>query len=104
VRHRGKYIDVPISASRAFVFDGATRTTTLRQFVEALERFELAALDGFLRRGDFSRWIRHVFGDHPLATELEGLERQYRLEGAADTIADMTRAIRSRYSVDGREV
>jgi hydroxymethylpyrimidine pyrophosphatase-like HAD family hydrolase len=100
VRHRGKYTDVPISASRAFVFDDGTRTTTLRQLVEALERLDPAALDPFLRRGDFSRWIRHVFGDHPLATELEELESRYRMSDGTDTIADITRAIRSRYSVD----
>jgi hydroxymethylpyrimidine pyrophosphatase-like HAD family hydrolase len=103
VRHRGKYADVPISAGRAFVFDDGTRTTTLRQFVEALERPDPTALEGFLCRRDFSRWIRHVFGDHSLASELEGLESRYRLSGVSDTIADVTRAIRSRYSVDASE-
>ena len=103
VRHRGKYIDVPISAGRAFVFDDGTRATTLRQFVEAIERFDAAALDGFLHRGDCSRWIRHVFGDYPLAAELEQFEGRYRVSGAPEIIAEMARAIRGRYSVDGSE-
>jgi hypothetical protein len=100
VRHRGKYIDVPIAASRAFVFDAGTRATTLRQLVDALERFEPSALAGFVVRGDFSRWIRHVFGDYPLAVELETLEARYRHDEHIDVIPEMARAIRGRYSVD----
>jgi hypothetical protein len=103
VRHRGKYVDVPIAAARAFVFDDGTRTTTLRQFVQALERLTLPEIDGFVRRGDFSRWIRHVFGDYRLATELEQLEDQYRLRGDTDTIAEIGRAVRARYSADSPE-
>jgi hydroxymethylpyrimidine pyrophosphatase-like HAD family hydrolase len=103
VRHRGKYIDVPITASRAFVFDAATRATTLRQFVDALDRLDPRVLDGFVRRGDFSRWIRHVFGDYPLAVELEALEARYRRDGAGDAASEMAQAIRTRYSVDGSD-
>jgi hydroxymethylpyrimidine pyrophosphatase-like HAD family hydrolase len=101
VRHRGKYIDVPVSASRAFVFDDSTRATTLRQLVDTLDGSDPSILDGFIRRGDFSRWIRHVFGDYPLAVELETLEGQYQRDGATDTVSEMARAIRARYSVDG---
>jgi hypothetical protein len=100
VRHRGKYIDVPISASRAFVFDDSRRATTLRELVDALDTLEPPVLDGFTRRGDFSKWIRHVFGDYPLAVELEGLEARYRHTADTDVLADMARAIRARYSVD----
>jgi hypothetical protein len=100
VRHLGKYIDVPISARRAFVFDSATRATTLREFVEALERLEASTLDGFLRRGDFSRWIRDLFGDHPLAGEVAAVEARYRENEDVTASSDIARTIRARYSVD----
>ena len=36
------------------------------------------ALKKYLTRGDFSRWIRDVFGDHALASELRAQEERYR--------------------------
>jgi hypothetical protein len=75
VRHREKYVDVPVPENRAFAFsaDGqrpGSRANT-RQFVSGLEHAGRLALGGQLRRGDFSRWIRDVFGNRALAGELE---------------------------------
>jgi hydroxymethylpyrimidine pyrophosphatase-like HAD family hydrolase len=66
VRHRQKYVDVPVSDNHAFVFRGghaatAERAHTLREFVTVLENLERGDADGYLRRGDFSRWIADVF-------------------------------------------
>ncbi len=79
VRHLAKYVDLPVSEGHAFVFwrDGAPsgeQARTLREFVSILEQSNLKALDGHLRRSDFSRWIAGVFGDYPLAKTIRQIE------------------------------
>ncbi len=102
VRHFSKYIDLPVPEGRAFVFwcDGAPsgmRALTLRDFVAAVEQLPATALDGHLRRHDFSRWIRDVFGDYPLANNLRKLEDDYRSAGEPDIVSSLVHAIRERY-------
>lgn len=104
VRHRQKYVDVPVSESQAFVFAPANRVRTLRQFVQELERQAPAGLDAFVRRGDFSRWIKDVFGDHVLAAELKSIEARYRGVPSADTVPALVDAIRARYELPGEPV
>jgi hydroxymethylpyrimidine pyrophosphatase-like HAD family hydrolase len=104
VRHRQKYVDVPVGGARAFVFHGngrggTSRAQTLREFVMALDGLDAARADGYLRRGDFSRWIADVFGDHALARELQGHERQYVQSRSADAVARIAAAVRSRYEL-----
>jgi hypothetical protein len=99
VRHREKYVDVPVSAAKAFVAGAPgspQRLQTLRQFVNYLEQAPPAAIEPYLRRGDFSRWIKDVFGDFSLAAELRVLEAQ---PIGPDTTADMGDAVRSRYDL-----
>jgi hypothetical protein len=102
VRHREKYIDVPVSEPRGFVFaplpDGRERKArTLRQFVLELAATSPAQLQPYLRRGDFSRWVRDVFGDHALAAELQSLEERSRPSVDADAVHAIIGAIRGRY-------
>jgi hydroxymethylpyrimidine pyrophosphatase-like HAD family hydrolase len=103
VRHRQKYVDVPVADSRAFVFtrrrDVGTRARTLREFVAILESIALTEADPYLRRGDFARWIDGVFGDHALAQELQRVERRYGETKNPDVLKDITAAIRSRYDL-----
>jgi hypothetical protein len=104
VRHRQKYVDVPVHDSRAFVFRGngrgATRRAhTLRAFVAVLDELGVRGADGYLRRGDFSRWIADVFGDHALARELHEQEQAYVQSQSADALARIVEAIRSRYEL-----
>lgn len=101
VRHRQKYVDVPVSEPRAFVFSTAptVRARTLRQFVGELERMVPRVLEPFVERGDFSRWIRDVFGDHALAAELKTMEARHRSRTSPDTIPDLIDAIRARYDL-----
>lgn len=101
VRHRQKYVDVPVSDQRAFVFTTTPmmRARTLRQFVAELERHPSRALEPFVIRGDFSRWIRDVFGDHALAAELRAIESRHRGKAGPDTISDLIDAIRARYDL-----
>jgi hypothetical protein len=107
VRHRDKYVDVPVTESRAFVFakngqDPERRVRTLRQFIEELER-PSADVTGHLRRGDFSRWVQEVFGDFSLARELRTLEQAANAITDPDTVPRMVNAIRARYDVTNQE-
>jgi hypothetical protein len=103
VRHREKYVDVPVIEPHAFVFTpnghhSGHRARTLREFVAELERPD-SNLDAYLRRGDFSRWIAEVFGDHALAGELRTLETRYRTTPDPDTVMEVVSAIRARYDL-----
>jgi len=97
VRHRQKYVDVPVSDSRAFVFGSLRRARTLREFTDAVGRS--GSLDGYLRRHDFSRWISDVFGDYALADDLRRIEERYRIGWDFDVAAELVNAIRSRYDL-----
>jgi hypothetical protein len=97
VRHRQKYVDVPVGDSRAFVFGTLRRTRTLRQFTDALGH--VGSLDGYLRRNDFSRWISDIFGDYALADDLRRIEERYRSGWDFDVAGEVVNAIRSRYDL-----
>jgi len=104
VRHREKYLDVPVPAGRAFVFciDGrptGCRASTLKELLEVIATTPLDVLDGHLRRSDFSRWIGDVFGDHFLASQVWKLEEQYRVGWAVDVNDRLVEAIRERYEL-----
>jgi hypothetical protein len=104
VRHRQKYVDVPVADAQAFVFHaigrrGTSRAHTLREFVMVLDDFDITQADGYLRRGDFSRWISDVFGDGALARELQGYEREYVKSRSVEAVARITDAVKSRYEL-----
>ena len=99
VRHRQKYVDVPVSAAHAFVFSPTLRAATLRELVRELERQSPKALVPFVERRDFSRWVRDVFGDHVLAAELRAIEVRYRGAGDGDAVPTLVDAIRARYDL-----
>ena len=73
VRHRQKYVDVPVSDSRAFVFGSGRRTVTarahtLREFVEVLEKLDVTQGSGYLRRRRlFTMDRRRVWRSRPRA-------------------------------------
>ncbi|HET7617568.1 MAG TPA: HAD family hydrolase [Vicinamibacterales bacterium] len=104
VRHREKYVDVPVAEYQAFVFsvNGRApfrRIRTLREFVAALDGMPAGEPEPYVRRGDFSRWIGDVFGDRVLAAELRALEDRHRQTPLAETIPDIAAAIRARYEL-----
>lgn len=103
VRHREKYVDVPVSETRAFVFrtsaGQAKPARTLREFVAELEHTEVECLDGYLQRGDFSRWVGDIFGDRALAEDLRTLETRYRSDEDGEAVAAIVNAVRSRYDL-----
>ncbi len=106
VRHRTKYLEVPMREEHAFVFTCHDRpfgntARSLKEFVTLLGRVPTASLDGHARRGDFSRWLLDVFGDQPLAAELRKVERRYR-RGELTRLTDALIApIRERYELTG---
>jgi hydroxymethylpyrimidine pyrophosphatase-like HAD family hydrolase len=108
VRHRQKYVDVPVSSQRAFVFNAngqpVHRVRTLRQFVSELEHTPPARLAGHITRGDFSRWIGEVFGDRALAGEIRALENRHRAEPCEETVLEIASAVRSRYDLSEDEL
>lgn len=106
VRHRAKYLEVPIHEHHAFVFTCNNRpfgtgARTLKEFVTLLEQAPDASLDGHARRGDFSRWIAGVFGDQPLAAAIRKVERRHRRGESTTLRAALIATIRERYELPG---
>jgi hypothetical protein len=103
VRHREKYVDVPVTEGRAFAFtgngQGPHRARTLRQFVDEIEHATPGALEGYVKRGDFSRWIADVYGDYALASDLREHERRYRAGLDDDSVPEIVGAVRARYDL-----
>jgi hydroxymethylpyrimidine pyrophosphatase-like HAD family hydrolase len=102
VRHRSKYIDVPVSARHAFVFTDAhhptgLRAQTLQEFVRVVCDLTASVLDGHLRRRDFSRWLADVYGDEALARELLELEQAYAIGHLLDPAERISELVRERY-------
>jgi hypothetical protein len=95
---------VPVGDAHAFVFHPSGRPETfrahtLREFVMVLDDLDVTQADGYLRRGDFSRWIADVFGDRALARELQKHEREYVQSRPEDAAAQIAAAIKSRYEL-----
>ncbi len=103
VRHRTKYLDMPIAEPQAFVFtsDGrpGPRARTLKDFVELLARLPDTELVPHLRRHDFSRWLEHVFRDCPLATHVKAIENRIATDRPRDVVNDVVQAVRARYEM-----
>jgi hydroxymethylpyrimidine pyrophosphatase-like HAD family hydrolase len=101
VRHRTKYLDMPVSDTQAFVFSVSGRPTsrarTLKEFVGLIAALPEAVLQGHLQRHDFSRWIADVFRDAALAARIRGFESRVDGEGAGDVAGTIGQAIRARY-------
>lgn len=104
VRHREKYVDMPVYEPHAFVFDARTphlHARSLREFVRGLTDLPPAALVGHLDRHDFSRWLNDVFRDGPLAAHLAVLESRAGVDGVRVVADAIAQAIRARYEMSG---
>lgn len=102
VRHRTKYLDVPVPHTHAFVFSGEAamnglRARSLNEFAAVLARTSGPAVDRHLHSHDFSRWIDEVFGDHSLAADVRAIEERYIFGLAADVTGEIVHAVRRRY-------
>ena len=104
VRHRAKYIEVPLPSERAFVFTCNSRAfgppaRTLSEFVTLQDRVPSLAMESHARRGDFSRWIEDVFGDAPLAASVRRIEAGFRQGKVKNITAALGKVIRERYAI-----
>jgi hypothetical protein len=101
VRHRTKYLDMPVLDSQAFVFTGSgspgARARTLKEFTGLLAALPSDHVAGHLRRHDFSRWIDEIFRDHALAAHLRTVEERVESDDARDVADAVGQAIRARY-------
>jgi hypothetical protein len=71
--------------------------------VTTLEPLSSTALQGYLRRGDFSRWMADVFGDRALAADIHEQECRYTSGIDLDTIPEIVNAIRGRYDLTAND-
>ena len=104
VRHKAKYFDLDLIEPLGFIFtdDGKALgppVRTLKEFVIALKTYPIAALEGHVRREDFSRWIADVFHDPTLATQVRKVEQRYRLGHVRDLCGSIGAAIEERYEL-----
>jgi hypothetical protein len=101
VRHRSKYLDMPVLEDHAFVFRAggrhSARARTLREFMSMLNTLPSTEIGEYLQRQDFSRWIDNVFSDHGLGSRIRTLEADYDTRDARDISADVAQSIRARY-------
>jgi hydroxymethylpyrimidine pyrophosphatase-like HAD family hydrolase len=101
VRHRTKYVDMPVADAHAFVFaeggHAGPRARTLKHFVDLLSELPAERLAGHLLRHDFSRWIGDVFRDRALALRIRTLEARVGCDDAHRVTGAIAQAIRARY-------
>jgi hypothetical protein len=102
VRHKAKYLDVQLLAEQGFWFtDGgagaAGPARTLKDFLALLDVVAPGILAGHAQRGDFSRWIAHVFHDHALASEVRKVEQRFRVGHIRDLTDSIATLVRERY-------
>jgi hydroxymethylpyrimidine pyrophosphatase-like HAD family hydrolase len=101
VRHRTKYLDMPVLESQAFVFTGdghpRARARTLKEFVGLLTQLPADQVVGHLTRHDFSRWIEGVFRDRPLAAHVRRVEAGVAVDDPRDVARAIAQAVRARY-------
>jgi hypothetical protein len=106
VRHRHKYMDVPVGADQAFRFvrdDGRSGPTvaSLQELADALLDVPSEALRGHVARGDFSLWIEGVFRDAALAERVRELEQRHDQGQLPDFNGAVIHAVQERYDTDG---
>jgi hydroxymethylpyrimidine pyrophosphatase-like HAD family hydrolase len=101
VRHRAKYLDMPVLDNQAFVFTTGSRidarANSLKEFVGLLAVLPAEQMAEHMRRHDFARWLDDVFRDHGLGAHVRELEMAVDVRDAGDIAADVAQAIRARY-------
>jgi hydroxymethylpyrimidine pyrophosphatase-like HAD family hydrolase len=105
VRHRLKYRDVPVSEQKAFFFAPTSQGTerrarTLNEYSAIVTTLAQAELAGYLRRADFSRWIKKVFADESLASMIAEVEKRYRPGNEEEVRGAIVKLIEERYATN----
>jgi hydroxymethylpyrimidine pyrophosphatase-like HAD family hydrolase len=101
VRHRSKYLEMPVMHDKAFLFTDerrpAGRARTLREFMALLTMLPASPIAAHLQRGDFSAWLADVFRDAPLASHVRRLEARAATDDPKQIADEIVQAIRARY-------
>jgi hydroxymethylpyrimidine pyrophosphatase-like HAD family hydrolase len=101
VRHRTKYLDMPVDERHACVFSDrarpVARALTLKEFVGLVVALPGGLVQGHVERHDFSRWIEGVFRDGVLAARIRAIESRSESEAIADIVAEIDQTISARY-------
>jgi hydroxymethylpyrimidine pyrophosphatase-like HAD family hydrolase len=102
VRHSRKYSDTTMAPAHRFLFrepDGRLVgvAESVVQFRHALAAVGETSLAHHARRGDFSRWILHVFSDWQLAAQLRKVESRWTRGEITDLRSALDRPIALRY-------
>jgi len=109
VRHRHKYLDVPVADERAFIFTDrgvptGQRARTLHEFVALLGRVAPSVVGEHMKRGDFSRWIADVFGDVSTAASIRELELHYRSGQISCPAQSLQARIEDHYGIEEENI
>ena len=106
VRHWHKYAAAQLPPGRRFYFRNPAGVVAgiagnLVEFQRLLHRCDARTLERHARAGDFSRWLREVIADEPLAIAFEAFEARFargvsKLE-AQDARMAMVDAVEQRY-------
>ncbi|MBK9129860.1 MAG: HAD hydrolase family protein [Phycisphaerales bacterium] len=104
VRHRHKYMDMPVGSEVAFRFvprGGASGPVvhSLQEMIDALSSTRTDSIVDHIHRGDLSRWIGDVLRDTVLAREVAGHEERFRLGTLPDFNGAVIHAVHGRYRV-----
>ncbi|MGE0472005.1 MAG: HAD hydrolase family protein [Nitrospirales bacterium] len=79
-RHRRKYAEGELDPERSFYFQGPAKKLNLRAhnlmiFLQLAEGIDPETWMYHLKRHDFSNWVRECIKDHPLAAEIQEIEK-----------------------------
>ena len=105
VRHQHKYAEAQVPYERGFTFRDAngaigTHVSSLAEFLAELERVPRVSLAHHAARHDFSRWIREVFQDRPLATAVRRSEERFRGDEADAFRKALQDSVKLRYDLE----
>ena len=102
VRHQHKYLDMPMASTNAFVFTDHGVPTgpcahSLLEFVGMASACSQEVLKEHMRRHDFSKWIRDIFRDRSLASQVHSLETRRDLISESEIKVSLAKLIWERY-------
>jgi hypothetical protein len=102
-RHTRKYLEGELPPDRSFYFKGPDgklnlRAQNLALFMQIADGVDDATWLHHLRNGDYSRWLRTMIKDEPLAAEVNRIEKLKDVSAAQSR--DVVRsAIEERYAL-----
>jgi hypothetical protein len=105
VRHRHKYLCVPLDPLHQFVFRSPgggeiSTAATVEEFAEQLQNVTVESIEHHVANGDFSRWAFGALQDRDLGALVAGAENDVNARVATDVAqfrARLVKDLRRRY-------